>query len=151
MSTRIPKGGKCKEAAIFCRDFEATDEQASYIFGVKIGSIKCARSQLGIPMTGSTRAPFGSIVRTAEQYLQSDLTLKSFAREKAVKLGSLASALSRMGVSNLKLKPNRRLMKNKGLYYFRVRTEALDVFTKLSTDLTKARLMRDKLEKKYML
>jgi hypothetical protein len=56
-----------------------------------------------------------------------------------------------MGVSNLKLKPNRRLMKNKGLYYFRVRTEALDVFTKLSTDLTKARLMRDKLEKKYML
>ena len=42
-------------------------------------------------------------------------------------------------------------MKNKGVYYFRVRTEAFNVFTKLSTDITKARLMRDKLETKYKL
>jgi hypothetical protein len=56
-----------------------------------------------------------------------------------------------MGHRITKDRPNRRLMKHKGLYYFRVRTEALNVFTKLSTDITKARLMRDKLETKYKL
>jgi hypothetical protein len=151
MSTQVPKGGRARDAALYCRDNQATDEEAAELFGVTPGSVKCARSQLRIRMTGSTRSDHGCAVKAANDYLLSNLTLKSFAAERGLSLGSLHSALNRMGHSTTKHRPNRRLMKNKGLYYFRVRTEALNVFTKLSTDITKARLMRDKLETKYKL
>jgi hypothetical protein len=151
MSTQVPKGGRARDAAFYCLDNQATDEEAAELFGVTPGSVKCVRSQLKIRMTGLVRADHGCAVSAAKDYLQSELTLKSFASERGVNPNSIRCALNRMGHSTTKDRPNRRLMKHKGLYYFRVRTEALNVFTKLSTDITKARLMRDKLETKYKL
>lgn len=93
----------------------------------------------------------GIAKQAAFDYLNSELTLKSFADSVNINVGSIRCALNRMGHKIIKDKPNRLLMKQKGMYYFRLRKHGLNVFMKLSNDLVKARSMRDKLEEKYNL
>lgn len=45
------------------------------------------------------------------------------------------------------VRQNRRIFKNKDTYCFHYRTAKLNVYRRLSTDLGKARVMRDKIEK----
>jgi hypothetical protein len=45
------------------------------------------------------------------------------------------------------VRKNRRIFKNKKTYCFRYRTANIDVYRRLSTDLGKAQVMRDKIEK----
>ncbi len=45
------------------------------------------------------------------------------------------------------VRQDRRIFKNKDCYCFRYRTSELDVYRRLSNDIRKARVMRDKLEK----
>ena len=44
------------------------------------------------------------------------------------------------------VRQNRRIFKNKECYCFRYRTAKIDVYRRLSPDIRKARIMRDKLE-----
>lgn len=149
MTARINPSSNCFKAAIYCRDYQATDEQAAKVFGLRPSSVKHTRYQLGIKKPGSTRGDTGSAIQAAKNYLNSDLSFKSFADSCGINRGSIQSALNRMGHQITYDKPNRRLMKHKGVYYFRLRKYGLNVFTKLSNDLRTARAMRDKLERKY--
>jgi len=149
MTTRINPSSNCFKAAIYCRDYQATDEQAAQAFGLRPASVKFTRHLLGIKKPGSTRGDMGSAIKAAKDYLNSELSIKSFADSSGINRGSLRSALNRMGHRITYDKPNRRLMKQKGVYYFRLRKYGLNVFTKLSTDLRTARAMRDNLERKY--
>ena len=149
MSVRINPSTNCYKAAVYCRDYQATDEEAAKVFGLKPVSVRVTRHRLGIKTYGSMRADMGSAIQAAKGYLNSELTMKAFADSCGVNVGSMRCALNRMGHRITYDKPNRRMMKQKGVYYFRLRKYGLNVFTKLSTDLRTARAMRDKLEMKY--
>ena len=149
MSRQINPNTNCYKAAIYCRDHKATDEEAAKLFGIKPSSVKCLRGWLKIKMPGSNRSEMGSAIRLAKEYMKSELVLKEFASTKKTNRGSIRSALNRMGHKVIKDKPNRRMMVNHGSYYFRIRTKNLVVFQPLCSDIHKARLMRDKLERKY--
>lgn len=149
MTVRINPSTNCYKAAVYCRDYQATDEQAAKVFGLKPASVKHTRYQLGIKKPGSTRGDKGSAIQAAKGYLNSELTMKAFAASCGINRGSIQSALNRMGHRITYDKPDRRLMKQHGVYYFRLRKYGLKVFIKLSNDLRTARAMRDKLERKY--
>jgi hypothetical protein len=149
MSRHINPNSNCYKAAIYCRDHKATDEEAAKLFGIKPSTVQTIRGWLKIKKTGSNRSETGSAIALAKEYMKSELGLKEFVSIKKSNRGSIVSALSRMGHHVIKDKPNRRIMVNHGSYYFRLRTKNLVVYQTLCSDIDKARLMRDKLERKY--
>jgi transposase InsO family protein len=63
-----------------------------------------------------------------------------------VRISSVAPAARRLGGSIMSVRQNRRIFKNKGCYCFRYRTATLNVYRRLSPDIHRARIMRDKIE-----
>lgn len=149
MSTPNRKMPPSEHAAIYCYENQVSDEVAAQAFGLKPETVRQARSRLRIPMTGKTRSEFGVVVKAALEYMNSDMSLLSFAAMRGINKHSLRCALRRMGYRQDEERPNRRLMYQKGMYYFRLRQTGKYVFRKLCSDLAKAREMRDRLERKY--
>lgn len=150
MRTTKRRESLSKRAAFYCQEHQASDEQAAELFGLSPSTVRYARYFYGIPMTGKTRSEPGVAVQAAREYINSELSLASFAAVKGISKGSLTSALRRMGYKMLQERPNRRIVLQKGFYYFRLRKTNKYVFEKLCKDINKAREMRDRLEVKYM-
>lgn len=95
----------------------------------------------------STRAPKGKAINAAIYQLRHGVSTNIAAIMFKVSPDSISSAAKRLGTSLMIVRKNRRIFKNKKTYCFRYRTAKLDVYRQLSTDLNKARVMRDKIEK----
>jgi hypothetical protein len=95
----------------------------------------------------STRAPKGKAIIAAIYQLKHKIGRNNAAIVFGVAPESITCAARRLGGSLMTVRDNRRIFKNKKMYCFRYRTARLDVYRKLSTDLCKARVMRDKIEK----
>ena len=95
----------------------------------------------------STRAPKGKAISAVIYQLRHGISTNIAAIMFNVSPGSVKCAARRMGTSVMTVRQNRRIFKNKKTYCFRYRTAKLDVYRQLSTDLGKARVMRDKIEK----
>jgi hypothetical protein len=95
----------------------------------------------------STRAPRGKAISAAIYQLKHGLSTNIAAIMFKVSPGSIPCAARRLGTTLMTVRENRRIFKNKKIYCFRYRTAKLDVYRQLSTDLGRARVMRDKIEK----
>ena len=95
----------------------------------------------------STRAPKGRAITAAIYQLRHGISTNIAAIMFKVSPGSIPCAAKRLGTSLMVIRENRRIFKNKKMYCFRYRTAKLDVYRQLSTDIGKARVMRDKIEK----
>lgn len=95
----------------------------------------------------STRAPRGKAIDAAIYQLRNGVSTRIAAIMFKVSPGSVSCAARRLGGSIMAVRQDRRIFKNKDCYCFRYRTSELDVYRRLSNDIRKARVMRDKLEK----
>ena len=93
------------------------------------------------------RAPKGKAISAAIYQLTHGISTNLAAVMFKVSPGSIPCAARRLGTTLMTVRKNRRIFKNKKTYCFRYRTAKLDVYRQLSTDLGKARVMRDKIEK----
>ena len=95
----------------------------------------------------STRAPKGKAISAAIYQLRHRVSTNIAAIMFNVSPESIPCAARRLGKSIMTVRENRRIFKNKDTYCFHYRTAKLNVYRRLSTDLGKARVMRDKIEK----
>jgi hypothetical protein len=94
----------------------------------------------------STRAAKGKAIDAALYQLRHKVSTRIAAIMFGVSIASVPSAARRLGGSLMDVRQNRRIFKNKECYCFRYRTAKVDVYRRLSPDIRKARIMRDKLE-----
>jgi hypothetical protein len=96
----------------------------------------------------STRAARGKAISAAIYQLRNNVRTRVAAIMFNVAPGSVVSARNRLGAKIMSTRENRRIFNNNGYYCFRYRTSNLNVYHRLSADLEKARIMRNKIEKK---
>jgi hypothetical protein len=98
-----------------------------------------------------TKESRGLAIMAVKLAAYTDVTINEAARIQGVKRSSIICAAKRLDMQLMKCRANRRLMLNKGFYYFRVRHANLTALWKLSADIHQARDLRDKLESFFKL
>jgi hypothetical protein len=95
----------------------------------------------------SIRAAKGKAISAAIYQLRHNVGTTISAIMFNVAPGSVRCARARLGANIMLTRENRRIFNNNGHYCFRYRTSNLNVYQRLSSDIEKARKMRDKIEK----